>query len=62
MGKKRSCSTKKKRQLECDKLPWPGLRAKDRLTRVVTRFVKQLREEEELKMRQKGSIVRPTKT
>ena len=30
-----------------EKLPWPGLRAKDHLSRVVTRFVKETREERE---------------
>jgi hypothetical protein len=30
-----------------EKLPWPGLRAKDHLSRVVTRSVKEAREERE---------------
>jgi hypothetical protein len=46
----------RKPTLECDKLPWPGLRARDHLTRVVTRIVKEMREDRELEERKKKKV------
>ena len=40
------------------KADWPGLRAKDHLSRVVTRWVKEQREEKEQEAWAQGQIVR----
>jgi len=47
MKKRKSHSHSTKTKLRPEKLSWPGLRAKDRLTRVVTRAVKEAREARE---------------
>ena len=41
-----------------EKLPWPGLRAKDRLSRVVTRAVKEEREMKETEVWARKQIAR----
>jgi hypothetical protein len=61
MKKRKSHSHWTKTKLRPEKLSWPGLRAKDRLTRVVTRAVKEAREARENEMRAKHAMARFTK-
>lgn len=44
---KKTCQSKISKRPTCEKLPWPGLKAKDHLSRVVTREVKKQREAKE---------------
>lgn len=46
------------KQPKYEKLPWPGLRANDRLSRVVTRAVKAAKEARERNMWAKKQIAR----
>jgi hypothetical protein len=58
LKKSKTHSTQVSRKPKREELPWPGLKAKDRLARVVTREVKAAKEIRENKMWAEKQIAR----